>query len=188
MRALGMKELLLHATRTHLEIQRRYATLKKDRQVKYFVYVLQLQNNKYYVGTTDNIFTRLLDHEGRGRYCAKWVKLHGPVQRVLEIIQNARAEDEKNKTLEWMDLMGWENVRGGPYCKMDLQNPPTDLESFHRQELGVGTTYVPRHEIESIHSLVKGMARDLETVEAGSESGSDGESASIECETGENGT
>ena len=160
MQALAIKDLLLQAARTTVEIQRRYATLKKDRSVKYFVYVLQLQNNKFYVGTTDNIFTRLLEHEARGRYCAKWVKLHGPVHRVVEIIQNAKSEDETQKTLEWMDLMGWENVRGGPYCKTDLKNPPAALETFVRQESGL--CYVSRQLVDSIHCEVKQMASELD--------------------------
>lgn len=161
---IAMKDLLLQATRTNIEIRRRYASIKSDKRARYFVYVLQLRDNKFYVGSTDNIFARLLEHETQSRYSSKWVQKHGPVNRVVEIVQNASADVETTKTLHWMDMMGFENVRGGPYCTTALLNPPKALATFSRPA-DAEYMYLPRNEIDSIHAMVRTLAPDVRAIE-----------------------
>ena len=36
-------------------------------------------------------------------------------------------EDETRVTLEYMTKYGWWNVRGGPYCQVEMTNPPKAL-------------------------------------------------------------
>ena len=85
------------------------------------VYVLKLQDNKVYVGITMNFNLRWAQHmAGEG---AKWTRMHKPLE-VVEIITNASPGLEKAKTLEYMEEYGWENVRGGPWCKLIYKNDP----------------------------------------------------------------
>ena len=93
--------------------------------VQPLVYVLKLDNDKIYVGITYNFNLRYAQHEcGEG---AKWTRKHKPIE-ITEIIPNACTEVENTKTLDYMKIYGWENVRGGYWCKLDMKNPPKMLD------------------------------------------------------------
>jgi len=80
------------------------------------VYILKCQNNKYYVGKTEN-FDRVFDHFNcRG---SAWTQLHKPVD-VLEIIENADSFDEDKYTKLYMSKYGIDNVRGAAYTQIVL--------------------------------------------------------------------
>jgi len=85
-----------------------------------FLYVLELNNNKYYVGRCDNeqnFNRRIWDHrEGHG---SEWTSKYG-VKRVMETIPNSSRFNETPKTIELMQRFGISNVRGGRYSKMQL--------------------------------------------------------------------
>lgn len=82
-----------------------------------YIYTLKLENNKYYVGKTNNPNFRLKDHfDGNG---SKWTKLYKPLE-VLEIIPNCDDYDEDKITRQYMDLYGIENVRGGSFVSIKL--------------------------------------------------------------------
>lgn len=97
-----MEPMLLQSARLALAIRKEYARVKRDQVAKYYTYVLQLQEGKFYVGNTDNIYTRLLDHKLMTPSSSLWVKQHGPVQRVLEISRKSGKNDEHYKTLQYM--------------------------------------------------------------------------------------
>ena len=83
------------------------------------VYVLQLQNGKYYVGKTTNIEFRLSDHsDGAG---SGWTSKYKPL-RIVEIKHNCDHFDEDKYTKMYMAMHGIENVRGGSYSQLVL--PP----------------------------------------------------------------
>ena len=89
------------------------------------VYVLALENDKIYVGSTYNFNIRIAQHiAGTG---AKWTKLHKPV-KVIEIIHTGISSKTENETtLRYKTLYGDDNVRGGSYCKIknsDLHTAP----------------------------------------------------------------
>jgi len=91
-----------------------------------YVYVWQLEDNKYYVGWSENLSRRLDEHlseEG-----ALWTKKHKP----LSIIEICRGDKniEKQKTLDYMKSKGWENVRGGPWCCIEYKNIPSEVSKF----------------------------------------------------------
>ena len=89
------------------------------------VYCLQLENGKYYVGTSNQINLRIAAHfEGEG---SRWTKLHKPV-RIHSVCLGNRTT-ERRVTLEMMAKFGWKNVRGGPWCKPTMFNPPSDLNA-----------------------------------------------------------
>lgn len=81
------------------------------------VYVLQLEDGKYYVGKTSDLPKRFKEHrEGNG---AAWTKLHRPV-KVLDVRKMKSESDENAVTREMMKKYGTDNVRGGSYCQVKL--------------------------------------------------------------------
>ena len=87
-------------------------------------YVLELENNKWYVGASLSLNVRLAHHfNGSG---AKWTQLHKPI-RVNRVEYRMC---EKELTLLYMHLKGWENVRGSYWCKVELKKPPALLQNL----------------------------------------------------------
>jgi len=81
------------------------------------LYILQLENGKYYVGKTTDVKKRFDQHVcGNG---AEWTKLHRPI-KLLETRRIASEHDENNKTKDMMKTYGIDNVRGGSYCQIVL--------------------------------------------------------------------
>src|SRR5690242_17506106 len=91
------------------------------------VYVLQLENGKYYVGYTEKpIYERINEHKNnRG---AKWTKLHKYVATLMQKPGDTKLETVT--TLEMMAKFGWQNVRGGTYTKINMTNMPPDLREY----------------------------------------------------------
>jgi hypothetical protein len=77
-----------------------------------FIYVLQLQNDKYYIGKTSNPHFRFDNHFAHNG--SEWTKLHKPI-KILELIPNCDNYDEDKYTYKYMDKYGIDNVRGGSY-------------------------------------------------------------------------
>jgi hypothetical protein len=82
-----------------------------------FIYILKLEQDKYYVGKTTNPDRRLLEHNNSQG--ASWTKLYKPIE-VLKLIPNCNNFDEDKYTLEYMNLYGMDNVRGGSFCSVIL--------------------------------------------------------------------
>jgi hypothetical protein len=77
-----------------------------------YIYVMQLQNNKYYIGKTSNPHFRFDNHFAHNG--SEWTKLHKPI-KILELIPNCDDYDEDKYTYKYMDKYGIDNVRGGSY-------------------------------------------------------------------------
>jgi hypothetical protein len=77
-----------------------------------FIYVIHLQNDKYYIGKTTNPHFRIETHFTNNG--AEWTKLHKPI-KILELIPNCDDYDEDKYTYKYMDKYGIDNVRGGSY-------------------------------------------------------------------------
>ena len=84
-----------------------------------FIYILQLQNNKYYVGRTNNPSFRLDDHFSSNG--SVWTKKYKPIS-VLELIPNCDNYDEDKYTIKYMEKYGINNVRGGSFCEIKLSD------------------------------------------------------------------
>lgn len=81
------------------------------------IYVLLLEEGKYYVGKTRNIEQRLKDHyEGNG---SQWTKLYKPIEPI-QIVENCVDFDEDKYVLIYMSKYGIDNVRGGTYTNLIL--------------------------------------------------------------------
>ena len=87
------------------------------------VYVLQLKDNNFYVGWSENIEDRVVAHFMGGG--AEWTKKHPP-EKVLDVRAGGKLL-EKLVTLEMMCQKGWQNVRGGPWTACELKSPPVAL-------------------------------------------------------------
>lgn len=160
-----MEPMLLQSARLSVTIRREYARVKKDQSAKFYTYVLQLQEGKFYVGNTDNIYTRLLDHTLMTPSSSLWVKHYGPVERVVEVARNSGKHDEHYKTLQYMTMFGWDNVRGSSYCKVQMFNPPEALKTFSRTREGE-FEYLSREEIDGVLDAIEEL-KHLEATPAG---------------------
>jgi len=83
----------------------------------FYIYVLPLQDNKYYIGKTNNPQFRIKDHfnsEG-----SVWTRKYKPLS-TLEIIETEDSFDEDKITLKYMDSKGVNNVRGGTFSQIKL--------------------------------------------------------------------
>jgi len=95
------------------------------------LYVLELKNGKYYVGTTHNLQRRFQEHvDGAG---SVWTRKYAPLAIERSVIVDGPLHEDR-VTKELMLKHGIDNVRGGSYCKIDLddgqyQSLTTELRS-----------------------------------------------------------
>ena len=88
------------------------------------IYVLKLQGNKYYVGKTTNPTYRLDDHFSEGG--SAWTKKYKPIS-IHELKPDRPDSDEQIVTQGYMQKYGIDNVRGGPWCKINLSEPEKQM-------------------------------------------------------------
>jgi len=82
------------------------------------VYALGLTNGKYYVGKTVDMEKRYKEHLN-GYRSSTWTRKYKPVT-IIETIDDAHCLDEDKLTMVYMMKYGIENVRGGPYVSIIL--------------------------------------------------------------------
>lgn len=82
-----------------------------------YIYILELENNKYYIGKTANPNFRLEQHFNLSG--SQWTKKYKP-KKVLELLPNCDNFDEDKYTLKYMKKYGINNVRGGSFCELKL--------------------------------------------------------------------
>ena len=82
------------------------------------IYILELENKKYYVGKTANPNYRLEQHFNNSG--SQWTKKYKPI-KILELIPNCDDYDEDKYTRMYMDKYGINNVRGGAFCEEILE-------------------------------------------------------------------
>jgi len=93
------------------------------------LYILQLQDNKWYVGKTADLAARFRQHQsGAG---SAWTRMYPPVG-IQESRRLKDSYDETNTTKEYMKKYGIDNVRGGAYAQPILTE---EVEKVLRQEL-----------------------------------------------------
>ena len=88
------------------------------------IYVLQLRDDKFYVGRTENVHARTQAHfDGGG---SAWTRLHPPV-RVCETFESQDPLDDDKTTLKYMQTHWVDNVRGGSFCRTTLTTPEKNM-------------------------------------------------------------
>jgi len=92
--------------------------MKIDLIKPFNLYVLKLIKDKYYIGITNkDLRVRFLQHkQGIG---ASWTKLYKPIS-IVETLMTSNKFDEDKWTKMYMDKYGIDNVRGGSYTKINL--------------------------------------------------------------------
>ena len=95
------------------------------------IYVLQLEKGKYYVGKTKNPNFRIKSHFNSNG--SKWTQLYKPL-KVLEIKRNCDNYDEDKVTRQYMDKYGIDNVRGGSFVSVKLDN--SVINTLQQMEIG----------------------------------------------------
>ena len=99
--------------------------------VRVLGYVLQLEDDCLYVGTTLNLNQRLSQHwDGDG---AKWTALHKP-RNLLEVVYDVDEDWENLTTLTLMEVYGREKVRGGCYCRVEIEEEEEDWSELEEVE------------------------------------------------------
>jgi hypothetical protein len=83
-----------------------------------FVYVLQLESGKYYIGKTSEPEYRLESHFNS--HGSAWTRLYKPM-RVIEIKPDCDNYDEDKVTMQYMNKYGIDNVRGGSFVSIKLE-------------------------------------------------------------------
>ena len=95
------------------------------------IYILKLENNKYYIGKSDNVEFRYQQHlAGIG---SAWTKKYKPLS-LEKTISNCSHFDEDKFTKEYMHKYGIENVRGGSYVEIELDE--FQVETLKREIWG----------------------------------------------------
>ena len=83
------------------------------------IYILRLEEGKYYIGKSENPSRRYEAHlAGTG---SSWTKKYPPIE-LITVIENSSAFDEDKYTKEYMAAHGIDNVRGGSYVTMEISD------------------------------------------------------------------
>lgn len=87
------------------------------------VYVIRCQLGKYYIGKTyKTVCERFIQHcQGEG---SAWTRRFKPIE-IVESIENCSEFDEDKYTKIYMAKYGLDNVRGGSYCQLSLEDYQT---------------------------------------------------------------
>ena len=96
-----------------------------------YIYVLKLKHDKYYVGKTDNPNFRLSNHfDSNG---SEWTKKYKPIT-IHEIRSGCDSKDETIITQEYMEKYGIDNVRGGPWCRINIDDQKQFIQNMINSE------------------------------------------------------
>ena len=138
------------------------------------IYVLKCSNNKYYIGKTLSDVNKRFNIHKKGQG-AIWTRKHRPVE-ILNVYKNCDHFDEDKYTKIYMDKYGIENVRGGSYTKVKLDNDvikflKKELSSIHDKCYGCGSK---KHFIKTCPKIYRNLDtnsdEDISTSSSSSES------------------
>lgn len=98
------------------------------------IYVLKLQNNKYYIGKSKCVIDRIIEHKNLKAAC--WTKKY-PVIDIIAVYPNCDDFDEDKYVKIYMLKFGIDNVRGGSYSQILISDDQYDFierELNHSQD------------------------------------------------------
>jgi predicted GIY-YIG superfamily endonuclease len=85
----------------------------------FYIYILECANDKYYIGKTNNPLSRLEQHINKEG--SVWTINYKPI-KIIETIETSEPLDEDKITKKYMMKYGIDNVRGGSYTKLKLDD------------------------------------------------------------------
>jgi hypothetical protein len=83
-----------------------------------YIYVLKLEEEKYYIGRTENPDFRLEQHFNGN--ASAWTNKYKPVQ-ILQLYTGDNGDEDKY-VIKYMDLYGIDNVRGGTFSQIEFDD------------------------------------------------------------------
>jgi NAD-dependent DNA ligase len=98
--------------------------ITKDVVKKINIYILGLEDEKYFVGTTTNSSFTLKSYLNNNK--AAWTQKYKPL-RVTRFIEDCYDYEEDIVTLNLMKIYGIANVRGGSYANVNLDKTTLDI-------------------------------------------------------------
>jgi hypothetical protein len=122
-----------------------------------WVYVQQLKGGYWYVGYTERQSDERFEEHARGEG-SKWTQLHP----VISVVGKRRGtpDDEKELTVRLMHEVGWHKVRGGRYCKVEMQYEPDEVIALRTaEEARASTGRVDRSDEFAYAAAAAGSAR-----------------------------
>lgn len=87
-----------------------------------YIYILLLEQNKYYIGKTNKPKFRIDCHFNsriNSNTGSVWTRMYKPI-KILKIIPDCDDYDEDKYTIMYMNKYGMNNVRGGSFCSIVL--------------------------------------------------------------------
>jgi len=87
------------------------------------IYILKLEKEKYYIGTTNNKYFTLQSYLNNNN--AAWTRKYKPL-KLIRFIEDCYIYEENIVTLNIMKLYGVANVRGGSYSAVNLDKSTLD--------------------------------------------------------------
>ena len=93
------------------------------------IYVLKLENDKYYIGKTDKMVKERFNEHLSG-YGSVWTALNKPIE-IIESKENPDTFDEDKYTKIYMSKYGINNVSGGSYVTIEL--PEYQFKSLEQE-------------------------------------------------------
>lgn len=114
----------------------------ESRQVKrgteYFLFVLKLESDRYYVGYSSKPDLRIKRYfSGKG---SDWTALHKPVEVLTKrslgtLCESDAAAKTADATISMMRLFGWRNVRGAAWKSVDADTTLKQLRAYGYHEI-----------------------------------------------------
>ena len=98
-----------------------------------YIYVLKLEDNKYYVGKTTNPAFRIENHFSKNG--SAWTRKYKPL-KIEALIPDCDDYDEDKYTIKYMAKYGVDNVRGGSFVRVYLN----EHERIVLNQMIIGTT------------------------------------------------
>jgi len=100
------------------------ANMSNNKMPNTNIYVLRLEDGRYYIGKSDNVMNRYQEHlNGRG---SAWTRKYKPVS-LEKTIENVSSFEEDKITKEYMSKYGIDKVRGGSYVEIQLSKFHTNV-------------------------------------------------------------
>jgi predicted GIY-YIG superfamily endonuclease len=94
-----------------------YEQENQDDKDAFTIYILELEDSKYYVGRTNDLEKRLKEHENKS--ACSWTELY-KLKKCLSSKLTRNEFEEENETLRMMSIHGIDSVRGATYCNVEL--------------------------------------------------------------------
>lgn len=118
-----------------------------------YLYVLECEDDCYYVGQTNDLVNRFRQHKEQGDEGSVWTSNHKPIRIIEEWnIENYSNEDainfEDKLTIEYINKFGWESVRGGKYIYFDPERHFNLLNKYNNLVDGIFVLKATESKIE----------------------------------------